>query len=156
MGLRTKNKTHSHTQQELPPLTLYRVNALRRRVSHICACLSRYVRGYLNASDSFLEDWARTMALPPPWRDLAGGRTQPGEPLASRAATVNNIFRNYGHQHVYDFRELQLVCDKAGIPPGALRRDEFRSASLPAVLRLDQAWRAPETLYASITKDTAA
>jgi hypothetical protein len=110
----------------------------------------------LDASDSFLEDWARTMALPPPWHDLAGGREQPGQPLASRAATVNNIFRNYGHQHVYDFSELQRACGESGIPPGAVRRDGFRSASLPAVLRLDQAWRAPETLYVSITKDAPA
>ena len=34
----------------------------------------------------------------------------------SRATIINNIFRNYGHQWVYNFEEVKLAAKAAGIP----------------------------------------
>ena len=104
-----------------------------------------------------------------------------GDPPTA-ATVVNNIFRNYEHQWVYDFEEVVRTAQVAGIPAGAVRRSARLGADLPkdlieAVERasqlttaanqagrnenptrcwLEQDIREPETLYVTITKPTAA
>ena len=134
--------------------------------------LAKYLEGYVHRDrDHFLADHARRW---PPMGKL-------GDPPTA-ATVVNNIFRNYEHQWVYDFEEVVRTAQVAGIPAGAVRRSARLGADLPkdlieAVERasqlttaanqagrnenptrcwLEQDIREPETLYVTITKPTAA
>ena len=90
----------------------------------------------------------------------------------SDATTVNNIFRNYGHQWVYDFDEVVRLAADAGIPASWLCRSQLGRRGMPkqlerAVLRatrgrnasltcwLDQEVRDDESLYVHIVKGEA-
>ena len=87
----------------------------------------------------------------------------------SDATIVNNIFRNYGHQWVYDFDEVVRLAADAGIPASWLCRSKLDRRGMPkqlerAVLRatkiknvslacwLDQPIRDDESLYVHIVK----
>ena len=87
----------------------------------------------------------------------------------SRAAIVNNIFRNYGHQWIYDFGEVQRALQLAGISPTYACRSDRTGIGLPRWARLamkransprnattqcwlDQVVREGESLYANVLK----
>ena len=87
----------------------------------------------------------------------------------SRAAVVNNIFRNYGHQWVYDFDELRHALRYAGIDPAHACRSDRSGRGLPRWARLamrrantprnatqqcwlDQVVREGESMYVNVVK----
>lgn len=87
----------------------------------------------------------------------------------TRATVVNNIFRNYGHQWVYDFAEVRHALRYAGIDPENACRSDRTGRGLPRWARLamrransprnesqqcwlDQVVREGESLYANVIK----
>mmetsp|Transcript_35901 Transcript_35901/g.83821 ORF Transcript_35901/g.83821 Transcript_35901/m.83821 type:complete len:157 (-) Transcript_35901:1092-1562(-) len=89
----------------------------------------------------------------------------------SDSTIVNNIFRAYGHQWIYDFDELALAAKRAGAPDGAVCRSDRLGRGLPLPLHravrrareppsgnaslscwLDQLVREDESLYVHIHK----
>ena len=87
----------------------------------------------------------------------------------SRATTVNNIFRNYGHQWIYDFEELKHALRYAGINPSYACRSDRTGRGLPRWARLamrranapkndtqtcwlDQVVREGESMYVNVFK----
>ena len=94
--------------------------------------------GYLDPEQTFLRARHRLNG------DLFG--------LSPGAATLNNIFRAYGHDdgYLYDWAELaEVVRGAIGCEP---ERAAFRaSARVPAVAAaFDAIWRAHESLYMDI------
>jgi hypothetical protein len=63
---------------------------------------------------------------------------------------VNQIFRLWGHQHIYDFEELKFTAGLAGFPIERARKCEFRSGSLPELAELDREIRNDESLYVEL------
>ena len=87
----------------------------------------------------------------------------------SRATIVNNIFRNYGHQWIYNLDELRLAARSAGIDPSLVCRSDRTGLGLPRWARLamrranaprfenqtcwlDQEVREGESIYVNILK----
>lgn len=84
--------------------------------------LEKYLMGYAERKkgNTFLADHA---ARWPPMGKL-------GEPYTG-ATIVNNIFRNYEHQWVYDFEEMTRTAMHAGIPQSAVKRSTRLDPALP-------------------------
>ena len=97
---------------------------------------------------------------------------QLGDEYISDASVVNNIFRNYGHQHVYDFEEFLRAAQLAGVNASAVCRSDLEARGLPPPLRravrratepangslacwLDQKVRSDESLYVHLQKGEA-
>ena len=97
---------------------------------------------------------------------------QLGDEYISDASVVNNIFRNYGHQHVYDFDEFLRAAELAGVNASAVCRSDLEARGLPPPLRravrratepangslacwLDQKVRSDESLYVHLQKGEA-
>lgn len=84
--------------------------------------LEKYLDGYVNRrTNTFLKDHA---ARWPPMGKL-------GKPYTA-ATVVNNIFRNYEHQWVYDFEEIVRTAQHAGIPADAVHRSSRLGSDLPS------------------------
>ncbi|MGW4896043.1 class I SAM-dependent methyltransferase [Kitasatospora sp. NPDC004240] len=98
--------------------------------------LARYLAGYANG-DGFLTKHRRRLAT------LGFGPPMPQRP----AFLVNQIFRHYGHQWIYDLDELRHVLTRAGFAPGAIRPCAYRQGLRPDVADLDTAFRTDETVY---------
>ena len=107
------------------------------------------------------------------WRSRSYGGS-PGTHAAppSRATIFNNIFRNYGHQWVYNFDELRRLAKAAGIDSNLLCRSDRSGRGLPRWVRhamrramaprnatqqcwLDQEVREGESMYAVAIKPLA-
>jgi len=90
----------------------------------------------------------------------------------SRATIFNNIFRNYGHQWVYNFDELRRLAKAAGIDSNLVCRSDRSGRGLPRWVRhamrramaprnatqqcwLDQEVREGESMYAVAIKPLA-
>ena len=88
----------------------------------------------------------------------------------SLSGVFNNIFRNYGHEWIYDFEELALAMRRAGIAPGGICRSDRTGRGMPlwatAAIRranaprnrtltcwLDQEVREDESVYVHFYKD---
>lgn len=98
--------------------------------------LRLYVRGYLDSRGWFFARHRKQM--------LAMGCP----PMETRKAwMVNQIFRFWGHQWIYDFEELAYVVAEAGFPRDSLRRCGFRRGSDRRVYSLDFDLRRDETIY---------
>ena len=122
--------------------------------------LTKYMCGYVHPSGNFLRHHAQRFQ---PMTVL--GRKRP----PSDATVVNNIFRNYGHQWVYDYDELVALASTVGIDAQQICRTDRRGLGLPRPLRraiqratqprnkslacwLDQAVREDESLYVQVRK----
>ena len=87
----------------------------------------------------------------------------------SRATVVNNIFRNYGHEWIYDYDELRNALKFAGIDPTLACRSDRAGRGLPRWARLamrranaprndshtcwlDQSVREGESMYVIVSK----
>ena len=141
--------------------------------------LWKYMCGYARPSgrEGFLQQHALRFAPqnPPGLKQHMANHRRPDRNSGdaanrpSDASIVNNIFRNYGHQWVYDFDEVVRLAADAGIPASWLCRSELERRGMPkqldrAVLRatkiknaslacwLDQQVRDDESLYVHIVK----
>ena len=132
--------------------------------------LSKYMCSYARPRGpaGFLQMHARRFAPqnPPGLAGAPSGRAT----APSDATIVNNIFRNYGHQWVYDFGEVVRLAHDAGVDASALCRSRLDRHGMPrqldrAVRRatsaivnaskacwLDQQVRDDESLYVHVTK----
>jgi predicted SAM-dependent methyltransferase len=103
--------------------------------------LELYMEGYLDPDEAFFaEHRAR----------LARYGFQEGRGPERRAWMVNQVFKKWGHQWVYDFDELRHVAELAGFAPAAVTRWSCGSGSVAEVAALDFAFREDETLYVEI------
>ncbi|MCX5214937.1 class I SAM-dependent methyltransferase [Kitasatospora sp. NBC_00240] len=98
--------------------------------------LARYLRGYAD-DDGFLARHRRRLGM------LGFGPPMPARP----AFLVNQIFRYYGHQWIYDLDELRHVLTRAGFEAGQVRECAYRQGVRPDVADLDTAFRTDETIY---------
>ncbi len=161
-----------HMIEHMTPLSGGGVNMLREAwralapggvIRLVTPDLAKYVCDLADGGRrGFLVEHARAF---PPMEPLETARGRP----PSLAGVVNNIFRNYGHEWIYDFGELRLAAARAGIDPAHLCRSDRSGLGLPrwavAALRraneprnrthtcwLDQKVREAESLYAVIRK----
>ncbi|MED7953833.1 MULTISPECIES: methyltransferase domain-containing protein [unclassified Streptomyces] len=98
--------------------------------------LARYLVGYAT-DDGFLAKHRRRLTT------LGFGPPMPARP----AFLVNQIFRHYGHQWIYDLDELRHVLTRAGFEPGQIRPCAYREGARADVADLDTAFRTDETVY---------
>ncbi|MBL1208172.1 methyltransferase domain-containing protein [Geminocystis sp. GBBB08] len=100
-----------------------------------------YVSGYLDSSNNFYQQHHQNL-------------TNMGfkNPPQRKAWMVNQIFRFWGHQWIYDFEEIQTIAVAAGFKPESVVKCKFREGSIPEVYRLDLAIRSDESLYVEIHK----
>jgi predicted SAM-dependent methyltransferase len=66
---------------------------------------------------------------------------------------VNQIFRNWGHQWIYDVEEIRYIASLAGFSENAVTECSFRNGRLPELCNLDLERRSDESLYVEITKE---
>ena len=104
--------------------------------------LLRYVKGYLEPKKSFFKDHAEKL-------QEMGMKDVPPRP----AWMVNQIFRNWGHQWIYDVEEIRFIAALAGFPEDSVSECSFQSGKLPEVSQLDLERRSDESLYVEITRD---
>ena len=101
--------------------------------------LEKYVRGYLDPEEVFFKEHVKRL--------VAMGVTNVP---TRRAWLVNQIFRNWGHQHIYDFDEIKFVASLAGFPVAKARKCQFRSGICPELAELDREVRSDESLYVEL------
>lgn len=96
--------------------------------------LGKYIAGYLHDDGFFARHREACMKA--------------GVPLESRRAfMVNQIFRFYGHQWIYDFDELRYVLGLAGFPVDSIAERAFREGAIPEIAVMDREFRREETIY---------
>jgi predicted SAM-dependent methyltransferase len=98
--------------------------------------LSRYVETLAGAASA---------PLPYAESDRFRGRYTP-------MLSVNRIFRDHGHQFIYDFATMRLLLEEADF--ANITKQGFRQGADPVLLR-DTADREIESLYVEATKPTA-
>ncbi|MFE4516054.1 class I SAM-dependent methyltransferase [Kitasatospora sp. NPDC056783] len=98
--------------------------------------LARYLVGYATG-DGFLAKHRRRLTT------LGFGPPMPARP----AFLVNQIFRYFGHQWIYDLDELRHVLTRAGFDPVRIRPCSYRQGARQDVADLDTAFRTDETVY---------
>ena len=106
--------------------------------------LRRYVEGYLDPKGEFFAQHRRTLEHVPQFRDSG----VPG----TRGFMVNQIFRFFGHQWIYDVDEMQAVATEAGFAPDAVTECSFQQGRDPDVAKLDQPSHSDESLYVEIAR----
>ncbi|QMU76565.1 class I SAM-dependent methyltransferase [Streptacidiphilus sp. PB12-B1b] len=98
--------------------------------------LARYLNGYAS-DDGFLARHRRRL-----------GMLGFGPPMPQRKAfLVNQIFRYYGHQWIYDLDELRHVLVRAGFAAEDVRHCGYRTGLRADVADLDTPFRTDETVY---------
>ena len=65
---------------------------------------------------------------------------------------VNQLFRFWGHQWIYDFDELRTVAVHAGFEADEVTRRSFGDSAAPELAELDLPVREPESLYAELRR----
>lgn len=101
--------------------------------------LEKYVHGYLDPEKRFFNEHLNRL------RQM--GVTNVPE---RRAWLVNQIFRNWGHQHIYDFDEVKYIASLAGFSVENARKCEFRSGKYPDLAAFDREIRSDESLYVEL------
>jgi predicted SAM-dependent methyltransferase len=71
------------------------------------------------------------------------------ESYVSPMARVNGLFRNHGHQFIFDFNTLSILLTKAGFRD--IRKSAFREGIDPVLLK-DSEYRRNESLYVEAVK----
>jgi len=103
--------------------------------------LKKYMNGYADPEERFFRLHNVKLA------DM----TTNGEPLPRRRAwMVNQIFRYFGHQWIYDIDEIVHAASAAGFDPARIAQKEYQSGTLEAVFMMDSPLREDETLYVEI------
>ncbi|MFJ9950903.1 class I SAM-dependent methyltransferase [Kitasatospora sp. NPDC091207] len=98
--------------------------------------LARYLTGYAT-DDGFLAKHRRRLTT------MGFGPPMPQRP----AFLINQIFRYYGHQWIYDLDELRHVLTRAGFEADRIRPCAYREGVRADVADLDTAFRTDETVY---------
>ena len=62
---------------------------------------------------------------------------------------INGIFRNHGHQFIYDFETFKYLLVKTGFKD--IKKESFGHGRDPRLL-IDQQMRADESLYVEATR----
>lgn len=107
--------------------------------------LERYVTGYLDPEQKFYREHQQHH------RDVGMEKHLGLTSIPERRAwMINQIFRYYGHQWIYDLEELRHAAVEAGFPPEAVKAQAFGSSLDPALGALDRTERRDETLYVDI------
>lgn len=100
--------------------------------------LRKYIEGYLDPAGAFFELHKQRI-------ELSTGNK--GSVPPRRAWMVNQIFRFFEHQWIYDFDEIVHAATSAGFDRTRIFREEFQSGILEDVAMLDFPERNDETLY---------
>lgn len=103
--------------------------------------LRRYVAGYLDEQDRFFEEHRKRLKT-------LGLKYIPQR----RAWMINQIFRKWGHQWIYDFDELTFAARQAGFDPALVTECRFRQGRVPDVAALDLPVRNDESIYVEISR----
>jgi predicted SAM-dependent methyltransferase len=103
--------------------------------------MARYIAGYTDPSGAFFAEHRRRL-------ERAGMKQVPQRP----AWMLNQIFRWWGHQWLYDVPEVRVLAQVAGFDPSAVVECSFQQGRLPEVANFDLAWRNDESLYVEITR----
>ena len=106
--------------------------------------LRRYVEGYLDPEGSFFAEHREVLRHIPQFRES-------GVP-DRRGFMVNQIFRYFEHQWIYDLEEIRAAAAAAGFDPDAVTECSFQEGRLPEVAKLDQASHSDESLYVEIAR----
>jgi predicted SAM-dependent methyltransferase len=101
--------------------------------------LEKYARGYSDEEGVFFKEHVRRL------RQM-GIQNVPER----RAWMVNQIFRLWGHQHIYDFEEVKFTAELAGFPAEKARKCEYRSGAARELAELDREIRSDESLYVEL------
>lgn len=103
--------------------------------------LQKYIEGYLDPAGAFFELHKQRLESSTGNKDSVPPR---------RAWMVNQIFRYFGHQWIYDFDEIVHAATSAGFDRTRIFREEYQSGLLENVAMLDFAERNDETLYVEL------
>jgi predicted SAM-dependent methyltransferase len=100
-----------------------------------------YACGYLINQNNFFEQHSQNL--------LQMGMKQVPQ---RKAWMMNQIFRWWGHQWIYDFDEIKTVAITAGFQEQDIRKCQFHQGSIPEVAQLDLIDRKDESIYVEIYK----
>ena len=103
--------------------------------------LEKYIHGYADPEEKFFAQHRERL------EELQAGETWVTN---RRAWMVNQIFRYYGHQWIYDFDEIVHAASVAGFDPAGIARRAFRAGAREDLCMLDSASRSDETLYVEL------
>jgi predicted SAM-dependent methyltransferase len=106
--------------------------------------LRKYVEGYLDPEGSFFAEHREALLEIPKFRES-------GVP-DRRGFMVNQIFRYFNHQWIYDLEEVRAAAGEAGFDPDAVTECSFQEGRLPEVSKMDLASRSDESLYVEIAR----
>lgn len=103
--------------------------------------LSRYIKGYDDPKGEFFAEHRKRL-------------TEMGVRQFSdrRAWMINQIFRFWGHQWIYDLDEIRSTAEAAGFDPASVTECSFRQGAVPEVYQLDLPIRSDESLYVEIRR----
>ena len=107
--------------------------------------LRKYIEGYMDPAGTFFAEHREILRHMPHFRE--GGVPD------TRGFMVNQIFRFFGHQWIYDLEELRFAAAAAGFDPDAVTECSFQQGRLPEVTRMDQAGHSDESLYVEIERE---
>jgi predicted SAM-dependent methyltransferase len=100
--------------------------------------LKKYIEGYSDPEGKFFRLHTERMEA------FTGNK---GSVPQRRAWMVNQIFRFFKHQWIYDFDELRHAASLAGFDPDGIVREAYQTGLLEDVAMLDSPERNDETLY---------
>jgi predicted SAM-dependent methyltransferase len=106
--------------------------------------LRKYVEGYLEPDGAFFARRRELLENMPPFRDAVVPDT--------RGFIVNQIFRFFGHQWVYDLEEIRSAAADAGFEPDSVTECSFQEGRLEQVAAMDQPGHRDESLYVEIER----
>ena len=106
--------------------------------------LRRYVEGYLDPEGSFFAEHREVLLQVPKFRET-------GVP-ERRGFMVNQIFRYFEHQWIYDLEEVRAAAAAADFDPDAVTECSFQEGRLPEVSKMDLSSRSDESLYVEIAR----
>ena len=107
--------------------------------------LRKYVEGYMDPAGSFFSGHREILRNLPHFRESGVPET--------RAFMVNQIFRFFGHQWIYDLEEVRAAADAAGFDPDAVTECSFQTGRLAEVAGMDRPGHSDESLYVEIERE---
>jgi predicted SAM-dependent methyltransferase len=106
--------------------------------------LRKYVEGYLEPDGVFFAR-RRELLENMPHFGPGGVPERPG-------FMVNQIFRYFGHQWIYDLEEIRSAAAEAGFDQAAVTECSFHEGRLEVVAAMDQPGHRDESLYVEIER----